>query len=126
VIARVNGETLILGSSEAGISLLNGTGMTGITSTVGYMQHSVPPTPIPPAVMSPGNDGPTADFAAFDDEPADEGGMLSRLFRKKSEVELEEPVSAEGWRDFDDLLSESLEDQELRRRLANGVGTKVS
>jgi hypothetical protein len=96
---------MILGSSEAGITFLG-------APKGGKLAES----PIEFAPMSGGEE---------DDRPLDEGGLLARLFGKRQPiVEEEEPQM--DWKDFDDLLAESREDQDLRRKLAAGLGTKVS
>jgi flagellar biogenesis protein FliO len=123
VIARVAGETMILGTSEAGITLLQGAAPSAEKIENSRM-NLVP-----------------ASFRGAE-EPMDEGGMLTRLFRRNQAAVLaERDQSAEGsfdaaepsegsepsgWKDFDDLLSESAEDLELRRKLATGVSMKVS
>ena len=111
IIARVNGETMILGSSEAGIALLGAAAKAGLPAAA----------PATTTRVSADADGtPAAEGAA----PLDEGGLLARLFRRREQApEIDPPMD---WKEFDDLLGESLEDQELRRKLAAGLGAKVS
>ncbi len=86
IVARIGEETLILGSSEAGIALL-GT-KRGLAATE--------PAPAPAPVARPATAAP---------------GILGRLRLQKSRV----PVPK-----FEPLLRESLEDQELRAKVAAG------
>jgi flagellar protein FliO/FliZ len=106
IIARVNGEVMILGSSEAGITFL---GAPRAGGDQGLAQA--------PVEMAPLEEQPS--------RPLDEGGLLARLFGKR-EQPTEDAPSQMDWKDFDDLLAESREDQDLRRKLASGLGSKVS
>jgi hypothetical protein len=116
IVARVGGETLVLGSSEAGISLLRSrsTGATDIaesdaagggTSSNDYDRFS------------------TGDRAGSGTEEAPgQVRFLARLFgRKENAATLQD---AEPW-NFDGLLEDSIEDQELRRKLSAGLQARV-
>lgn len=115
IVARVSGKTMVLGSSEAGIALL------GSLDDAGQVTLSEPAA------------APPADAIRVDEDLAavaastDQGGMLARLFRGRTEPAAPAPVKKDpDWSQFDSLLNESLEDQELRRKLASGLPVKVS
>jgi flagellar biogenesis protein FliO len=121
VIAEVNGQRMILGTSEAGISVLSGQGhftSTGIHPALALAAAEAAPTPTLPVAAAPDeqvNDG--------------ESNMLARLFqrRKKDEpADDEESGPSTMAEDFRDLLEDSLEDEELRRRLATGSSGRTS
>ncbi len=101
IVARINGETLILGASEAGISRL----------------ASVDRAPV---------------SAISDEPPEGQQGLLARLFSKPARIDTEAEaqaraaVEAEEARVFDEMLHESIEDQDLRHRLAAGQTGTVS
>jgi flagellar protein FliO/FliZ len=106
IIARVNGEMMILGSSEAGITFLGAPRGEKAQAMAGGSMEVAP-------------------MADEEETALDEGGLLARLFGKRQPV-VEEEEPQMDWKDFDDLLAESREDQDLRRKLAAGLGTKVS
>ncbi len=113
IVARVNGETLVLGSSEAGITLL---------------RSRVPESPIGVDVDMSGPDEPPLDVRGRFRDASDEAGQdspgqvrfLARLFGRKDKPEGE----VEPW-NFEGLLEDSIEDQELRRKLSSGFGVRV-
>jgi flagellar biogenesis protein FliO len=150
VVARVNGETMILGSSEAGITCLTGTfrlpteGTLSSFPNMAQMAHTQAaalaqmtmaahaqaqapaPAPVAPAA---------AQFVPFDPPPApqssgnefvDEGGLLTRLFRARGQEKPHENFENIELHEFDNLLQESIADQELRRKLSSGLRGKVS
>jgi flagellar biogenesis protein FliO len=149
VVARVNGETMILGSSEAGITCLSGLhrlppmGSEGTMSSIfqvsqmNQMQMAnmnqlnqmgqlvQPPAPVaapqqfPEFEPAPVARGPIAEFQ-------DEGGILTRLFRAKGQDKPQEKFDNIELHEFDSLLQESVADQELRRKLSSGFRGKVS
>jgi len=95
VIAQVGEEQLVLGCSEAGISLL----------------ASRPAPPEPQEPKKPANSTGRGD-----------AGAQSRAVGRYAEVA---STGAEPPSPFDELLAESAEDQELRRRLAEGLRGRV-
>lgn len=121
VVASIGTRTMVLGVSEAGVALLDA------------------PEARAPGVLAP---GPVATSIPGDaalalrerlargpagDEPkpeADrhEGSLLGRLFHGGKPT----AAAARRAREFDELLEESLEDQELRRKLALGEGSRVA
>lgn len=104
VLARLGDEVLLLGSSEAGITLLK----------------------VQPA-------SPEALQARPQPEPAREpapvsGAVASLVARLAGRAVRPEPVEGSGAAPragFEDLLAESAEDQELRRKIAAGRGGSV-
>ena len=144
VVAKVNGETMILGSSEAGITCLSGMfrlpqmGSEGTMSSIfavpqmqqmamAQMQQMAPaPAQVPAAQQQ---------FHTFDPPPAaqgsgnefvDEGGLLTRLFKARGLEKPQEKFDNIELHEFDNLLQESVADQELRRKLSAGHRGKVS
>lgn len=167
VYARIGDETMLLGSSEAGITLLKGSGATTSAQVVqvaqaAHVSHAVPqaamagpvvlapqvatasPAPGPaaapavaPAVQpTEGStlelDQPLQEALADIPEPSGRGGMvrsgfraieggLAGLFhRSGGSADREDTIAS-----FDDMLEDSIEDQELRRKLAAGLSTRV-
>jgi LPXTG-motif cell wall-anchored protein len=139
VVARINGETMVLGSSEAGITCLTGQFRVPTEGTLSSfpsmaqlaMTAAAQPAPAPA-------EPPPQQFVPFDPPPApkhsgnefvDEGGLLTRLFRARGQekpaqkVENFENIELH---EFDNLLQESIADQELRRKLSTGFSGKVS
>jgi flagellar biogenesis protein FliO len=113
LVARVNGRTMVLGASEAGIALLEsieGKESTPVAQVMGE----------PPAVRERIEE-PLALPAEAASETDGEVGMLSRLFRRRPKLVSDKDEAA-----FRDLLAESYEDQELRERLSRGLVAKVS
>ena len=56
----------------------------------------------------------------------DEGGILTRLFRARGQEKPQERFDNIELHEFDNLLQESVADQELRRKLSAGFRGKVS
>ncbi len=104
VVARLGDELLVIGSSEAGLQLL---AARSATSELAPRHEATPAESLAARLR------PVPDLAP---EPAQAPhpvlGLLSRLRRAPA------PVAPEP--SFDALLAESAEDQELRRKLANG------
>jgi flagellar biogenesis protein FliO len=114
LVARVNGQTMVLGASEAGIALLaslDGGIAPPIAAVMGTPPH-VEEQPDEPASTS------AAEAAV---EPEGEMGMLRRLFHRQPKDSSTQDAAA-----FRELLEESYEDQELRGKLAQGLSGKVS
>jgi flagellar biogenesis protein FliO len=114
LVARVNGQTMVLGASEAGIALLaslEGGIAPPIAAVMGTPPH-VEEQPDEPASTS------AAEAAV---EPEGEMGMLRRLFHRQPKDSSTQDAAA-----FRELLEESYEDQELRGKLAQGFSGKVS
>jgi len=114
LVARVNGQIMVLGASEAGIALLAPVGEQ-VESPVAAIMGSPPPLC--------GQAAKYSSLPAVEDEPEPENetGVLSRLFRLRPKQTSPRDVAA-----FRELLDESYEDQELRDKLAQGLAGKVS
>jgi flagellar biogenesis protein FliO len=124
VVACIGGRTMVLGVSEAGVSLLDSQGASSI-------MPEVPATL--PAVDSDiaaglrhrafGEVRGDRDSSHEDqNEDKNESSLLSRLFQRPKRASEEASRS----RDFEGLLSESLEDEELRRKLSLGEAGRVA
>jgi flagellar biogenesis protein FliO len=103
VLARLGDELLLLGSSEAGISLLR-------TQPAGAEEAPAP-------VAHPGGAQLPPQAASGREPPPALAGLVARLRRAR-------PATPDP-RPFDSLLAESAEDQELRRKLARGQAGSV-
>ena len=114
LVARVNGRTMVLGASEAGIALLGS--LEGKTEApVAALMGNLP------AVKEHSDDSePEVTIEAPSDSEG-EMGVLSRLFGRRPK-----DTSARDAAAFRELLEESYEDQELRNKLALGLSSKVS
>jgi flagellar biogenesis protein FliO len=112
LVARVNGQTMVLGASEAGITLLQ--------SLESKTEPQVAMGNLPAGKQQPDDSGPevTSDAPS---EPEGEMGVLSRLFGRRPKDSSARDAAA-----FRELLEESYEDQELRNKLAQGLSGKVS
>ena len=102
VLARLGDEVLLLGASEAGISLLR-------TQPAGTANAA--PAAFAPAETLPAR--PREPAAALVD-------LASRLVPGRRRADAPAPSPA-----FDALLAESAEDQELRRKLSRGLAGSV-
>ena len=116
VVACIGGRTMVLGVSEAGVSLLDSQGSSPVISEA-------------PARLPPVNDVDTAaglrsqPFHEVDgSEQKNESSLLSRLFPRSKATAEDDHRS----HDFENLLSESLEDEELRRKLSLGEAGRVA
>jgi flagellar protein FliO/FliZ len=120
VVACVGNRTMVLGVSEAGVSLLD---------------SQMPPAG-PVSAPDPRPNGPVEDAAlglrnlafaagfAQDSRPEEakhESSLLGRLFRRPPRA----PDGLEA-EDFDRVFAESLEDEDLRRKLARGESGRVA
>ena len=129
VVARVGEQTLILGSSEAGITLLRtqtderAAGV--VEATLPTNEIDVPISDALADIPEPSVEIPTA--LARPGFRAIEGGLAS-LFGKRGDAkratDLRETQST-GDESFDDILEDSVEDQELRRKLAAGLSARA-
>jgi flagellar biogenesis protein FliO len=126
VLAQLGGESLLLASSEAGIVLL---------------ATRPAPQPLPQAVLRPApaaNDPATSSWGAAPGESflTPVARNLSRWLGRGGRGGQQAPIAGDGARagsqkpaapsPFQSLLEESAEDLELRRKLANGRGGRVS
>jgi flagellar biogenesis protein FliO len=116
VVACIGGRTMVLGVSEAGVSLLDSQGSSPVLSAT-------------PALLPAGNDVDAAaglrsqPFHEVDgSEQKNESSLLSRLFPRSKTTAEDDHRS----HDFENLLSESLEDEELRRKLSLGEAGRVA
>jgi flagellar biogenesis protein FliO len=122
VIANVGGRTMVLGVSEAGVALLDAQAPV-LAPGAGNAQPAL--LGDEPAAVS---EQLVAGLRALAQErsqgeaPApetkSESSLLSRLFHQR------EPLAPSHA--FEDLLSESLEDQDLRRKLSLGESGRVA
>jgi hypothetical protein len=159
VVARVGDATMILGSSEAGITLLQSVPDADVSRRGGGMpvpELSFAPAPAavaPPSdvtapkivVEEPPMGAPVAvipiagtnntwsldkyGLPAIEEEtiaapvaevtPVGQAGLLSRLFKRGT------PANDSPAPRFEDILEDSFEDQELRRKLALGLPGRV-
>ncbi len=116
VVACIGGRTMVLGVSEAGVSLLDS-------------QDSSPVISEAPAHLPAVNDVDAAagqrgqPFREVEgSEQKNESSLLSRLFPRSKATAGDDHRS----HDFENLLSESLEDEELRRKLSLGEAGRVA
>jgi flagellar biogenesis protein FliO len=114
LVARVNGQTMVLGASEAGIALLTSLENKSEPQVAAVMGN------LPAVKEQPEDSGPEVTIDA-PSEPEGEMGVLSRLFGRRPK-----DSSARDDAAFRELLEESYEDQELRNKLAQGLSGKVS
>jgi len=139
VVANIGGRTLILGVSEAGVTLLDTTAVAPVPARLpavepepSLAENSVPDSERMLALRNKlmaaltGGQG-SRKIAETEDIPSpgepvekSEQGILGRIFAKSSSE------AARREHDFKDILEDSYEDQELRRRLAMGVGGRVA
>jgi len=150
VIARVGDETLVLGASEAGITLLQAGDGTGTAARLAM------PAPAPLETAAPAdkatssmkldevevpNEMDQSLIDALADVPEPDGiaptpargsfrsieGGLASLFGRKAAATAAARVESKTAtaETFDDLLEDSVEDQELRRKLAAGMSARV-
>ena len=124
VVAYIGGRTMVLGVSEAGVALLDaqvgtipapnaieGTQSASLEEAVQGLRG------IAQARMeTPAESAPTAE------DTKHEGSLLSRLFQRAQSPS----ESARRAHEFDELLSESLADQDLRRKLSLGESGRVA
>ena len=113
VLADVGGQRLILGTSEAGIALLSQLGVRGVAGAADGAPILDDTTLVTETTPIPAPEG--------------EKGFLARLFTRKREEEYlpDDDGPSTMAEDFRDLLEESLDDEELRRRLQAGIGGKT-
>lgn len=120
IVAKIGGETLLLGSSEAGIALIQ-VRPTAPTEDAEDRSENYEDLDIAPKWA----DVLPADFKAkpANDEEGGQAKMLSRLFRKRRDsIPNEWPFA--NVLDAS-MLDESLEDRELRDKLAMGMEARV-
>jgi flagellar protein FliO/FliZ len=128
IVARVGEETLYLGSSEAGITLLKSSGPPQAASSSSGEVARVPVVneldqsltdalaDVPePSVLTPS--GTPASFRSI------EGGLATLFGRGAVSVPPRPEPRSEPR--FDEILEDSFEDQELRRKLAAGMSARV-
>ena len=139
VVATIGGRTLILGVSEAGVTLLDSTAVAvaparlqAVEPEPSQAEQAVPDSERMLALRNKlmaaltGGQG-SRKIAETEDIPSpgepmekSEQGILGRIFAKSSSE------AARREHEFKDILEDSYEDQELRRRLAMGVGGRVA
>ncbi|HEX7499521.1 MAG TPA: flagellar biosynthetic protein FliO [Polyangia bacterium] len=121
VVACIGGRTMVLGVSEAGVSLLDA--QAGPVSAPAVPEKAQSATLEDAALGLRGLlRGQVESQSDASEDAKHEGSLLSRLFHRT-------PASFEAPRRepaFDDLLSESLEDEELRRKLSLGMAGRVA
>lgn len=145
VIARVGDETLVLGASEAGITLLQSSDGTGASAKLTVPANAAAEVAAA-TTTAPKLDGEEIlnemDQSLIDalaDVPEPDGiaptpargsfrsieGGLASLFGRKAATTAAARVEPKAEATFDDLLEDSVEDQELRRKLAAGMSARV-
>jgi flagellar biogenesis protein FliO len=121
VVACIGGRTMVLGVSEAGVSLLDAqAGPIGLPATLEKTQSAT----LEEAALGLRGLAQGGSEARGDptEDAKHEGSLLSRLFHQ-----VVPPSSADRReQEFNELLSESLEDQDLRRRLSMGEVGRVA
>lgn len=134
IVARVGDETLILGSSEAGITLLRGgSPHTDVSAAIGRVVAASDPAsddtmeisqPIEEALADiPEPDAPAPRMTHRGGFRAIEGGLAGLFSRRSNDVGGDAGMGQPDR--FEDLLEDSVEDQELRRKLAAGMSARV-
>jgi flagellar biogenesis protein FliO len=121
VVACIGGRTMVLGVSEAGVALLDaqvGT-ISAPAAPAKSQSASLEEAALGLRVLGQGHGEAQAEST---DDAKHEGSLLSRLFNR-SQAPSE---SARRAHEFDELLSESLEDQDLRRKLSLGEAGRVA
>ena len=121
VVACIGGRTMVLGVSEAGVSLLDA--QAGPISLPATLEKSESASLEEAALGLRGlAQGCSETRADTSEDAKHEGSLLSRLFHQVAP-----PSSADRReKEFNELLSESLEDQNLRRRLSMGEAGRVA
>jgi flagellar biogenesis protein FliO len=121
VVACIGGRTMVLGVSEAGVSLLDT--QAGPVSAPAVPEKAQSASLEEAALGLRGlSRGQAESLSDASEDAKHEGSLLGRLFHRmpaSSESSRREPA-------FDDLLSESLEDEELRRKLSLGMAGRVA
>jgi flagellar protein FliO/FliZ len=125
VVACIGGRTMVLGVSEAGVSLLDAQAGTLTPPPASAKAQS---TSLEEAALGLRGFGhadaqaESAQSAQSTDDGKHEGSLLSRLFHRV------QPTAETAGRahEFDELLAESLDDQELRRKLSLGEAGRVA
>ena len=138
VIAEVNGERMILGTSEAGITMLTPMSMSagGFPAETTGVAHRPAPSlaaTLAAAATAPAATANSATMASDElpeedivPQPEGEGGLLAKLFKRRRAIEAADDDGPSTMADdFRDLLDDSLEDEELRRRLQAGLGGRT-
>ena len=129
VLARIGDETLILGTSEAGITLLKASSSIGasVWTTSDPVADSAAELgqPIEEAladIPEPGQDHGVPGRAGFRTIAGGLGGLFGgRAVDDRLRNQNHDDTSGE----FDELLEDSVEDQELRQKLAAGMSARV-
>jgi flagellar protein FliO/FliZ len=120
IVARFRDELLVVGSSESGITLLaSRPGGQGALVPAAASAHA----PQPPAAAAP---LPAAPAATPADPALDAGSLKALAERMARQAEGARPPDAAPPKSFESLLDESYEDENLRRKLAKGLGGRVS
>jgi flagellar biogenesis protein FliO len=124
VIARVGDETLVLGASEAGITLLQtSASFAGAKAVEAVAAAAASSNEMDQSLVEALADVPQPDDLTASPGRATfrsiEGGLAS-LFGRGGV-----PASARAEPKFDDILEDSVEDQELRQKLAAGMSARV-
>lgn len=127
VVANVGGRTMVLGVSEAGVSLLDSQGVAG-PEVEPEPVEKVPSRSLEQAALGLRDllmgrkEADAGKPVEVPREAKQEESLLGRLFHGTGE-----PAPSQGRsREFEDLLSESLEDEDLRRKLASGQSGRVA
>lgn len=139
VVAKISGRTMVLGVSEAGVTLLDSTcdpvketdhaeinerDATFVDDELPLGRLAALRAKLVSAITgrkgTPAEDFMDNEVEALEPENKSEGGVLERLFSRHQE-EKDEPETR-----FQDVLDDSYEDQQLRQKLASGMGGRVA
>jgi flagellar biogenesis protein FliO len=124
VIANIGGRTMVLGVSEAGVALLDAQLPAAAPEASLAQPAALGDESAVVSEQAVAGLRALAQARSRGDEPTsetkNESSLLSRLFHHPTAPQ------ASSSRDFEDLLSESLEDQELRRKLSLGESGRVA
>jgi len=124
VVATIGGRTMVLGVSEAGVALLDAQAAT-IAAPVtlqGTQSASLEEAVQGLRGIAQARMETPAESERTAEDTKHEGSLLSRLFQR-----VPSPTGAtRRGHEFEDLLSESVEDQDLRRKLSLGEAGRVA
>lgn len=133
IVARVGEETLFLGASEAGITLLKSSGSAAqaVPAAAGEAPRAASPAnELEQSLTDALADVPEPSAPVAAATPASfrsiEGGLATLFGRGAASIPARpETRETRGNARFDEILEDSLEDQELRRKLAAGMSARV-
>jgi flagellar biogenesis protein FliO len=119
VVASVGGRTMVLGVSEAGVSLLDAPASLPVAVGTPKPVESIAEAALGLRSLGSAAEEPAPELPA--EEKQHESSLLSRLFNRKARE-----AEGLGREDFAQLFAESMEDEELRRKLALGQSGRIA